>query len=246
MKKLFDSKPVLFAVSAIVIYVVGFSFADGISEDIGFPYIVSLVFAAVLLAVLIVFAKHNELMEHMGLCGFKGKYKTFLYFVPLAVIASINLWNGVGLETGIAQVAVCAAAKGIAGAIEEIIFRGLLFTALCKENVRSAFVISSLTFGIGHIVNLLNGASVFETLCQMIYACAIGFCFTAVFYKGKSIIPCIAVHVTVNATSAFGMLPEGDAQMFFIAATVVLTVVSVGYGVWLLLQKDSGNAVLSE
>ena len=37
-------------------------------------------------------------------------------------------------------------------------FRGLLFTAIAKDNVKSAVVISSVTFGIGHIINLFNGS----------------------------------------------------------------------------------------
>ncbi|MBQ8196084.1 MAG: CPBP family intramembrane metalloprotease [Oscillospiraceae bacterium] len=136
------------------------------------------------------------------------------------------------------QCVIIAAAKGIAGIVEELIFRGLLFVAMCRSNVKSAIIVSSVTFGIGHIVNLLNGAPVFDTVCQIVYAVAIGFCFTVVFKTGKSLIPCIIAHFVVNASSAFGAAPA-DMQMFGVIATVFLTVVSAGYAIYLAVRyKD--------
>ena len=44
------------------------------------------------------------------------------------------------------------------GFLEEVIFRGLLFTAIARNNIKSAVIISSVTFGIGHIINLFNGS----------------------------------------------------------------------------------------
>ena len=41
---------------------------------------------------------------------------------------------------------------------EEVIFRGLLFQAIAKDNIKSAVIISCVTFGIGHIINLFNGS----------------------------------------------------------------------------------------
>ena len=83
---------------------------------------------------------------------------------------------------------------------------------------------------------MLNGAPVFGTVCQIIYACAIGFCFTVVFYVGRSLIPCALAHFAVNASSGFGAAAS-DMQTY-IVATVFVTVVSVGYGVWLLVRHN--------
>ena len=60
------------------------------------------------------------------------------------------------------------------GFLEEIIFRGFLFKMLEKDNVKTAIIVSSITFGMGHIVNLLNGADLVPTLLQVCYALAIG------------------------------------------------------------------------
>lgn len=235
MRRFYEKSEIWFAVMWIIVYVVGFSVTDGISADIGMPYLITVFFSLIMLAVLLVFIKKNGLAEKYGLCGFKGSCREFLFFIPLIAISSVNFWNGVSVEPSVTECVLTAAAKSLGGVIEEIIFRGLLFMAMCRTNVKSAIVVSSLTFGIGHIVNLLNGAPVFDTVCQIVYACAIGFCFTVVFYVGKSLVPCILAHFAVNASSGFGAMPE-DPELFGVIATVFLTVVSAGYGAWLLYR----------
>lgn len=117
------------------------------------------------------------------------------------------------------------------GVLEELIFRGFLFTALLRGGVRQAVVISSLTFGLGHIVNLLNGAALLPTLLQLVYACAVGFMFTVLFYKGGSLWPCMITHGVLNALSAFAVEGTEAADMLTAAA---LTVISVLYALWIL------------
>lgn len=238
MRKFYEKSEIWFAVMWIIIHVVGVSVADSISENIGIPSLISLIFSVAMAAVLIVFMKKNGFTEQYGLCKFNGSYKAFLFFIPLAAICSINFWNGISFEPSVGQCVIIGAAKGIAGIVEELIFRGLLFVAMCRTNVKSAIIVSSVTFGVGHIVNLLNGAPVFDTVCQIVYAVAIGFCFTVVLKTGKSLIPCIIAHFVVNASSAFGAAPV-DMQMFHIIATAFLTVVSAGYAIYLAVRyKD--------
>ena len=238
MKKLYDKDETWFAVIWIIIYVVGTSVANNVSESIGIPYLITLILAAAILTVLLVFINKNGLTEKCGLCKFSGSYKGFLFFIPIIAICSVNFWNGLVITSSVGECVLEAAAKGLAGTVEELVFRGLLFVGMCKTNVKSAVIVSSLTFGIGHIVNLINDAPVFETVCQIIYAVAIGFCFTVVFKTGKSLIPCIIAHIVVNASSAFGAVTS-DMQTFYIIVTVFLTVVSVGYAVYLSVRyKD--------
>ena len=114
----------------------------------------------------------------------------------------------------------------ITGIVEEMLFRGLLFKAMSKSNARSAIIVTSITFGIGHIVNLVNGNSVdyVETICQIFYAVAIGFLLVAVLYVGESLIPCIMTHSLVNALSTFSN--EEITGKVQIPVSVVLCVVS--------------------
>ena len=114
----------------------------------------------------------------------------------------------------------------ITGIVEEMLFRGLLFKAMSKSNVRSAVIVTSITFGIGHIVNLVNGnsADYVETICQIFYAVAIGFLLAAVLYVGESIIPCIITHSMLNALSSFSN--ETVIDNIQIPVSVILCVIS--------------------
>ena len=135
MRKFYEKSEIWFAVTWIIIHVVGVSVADSISESIGIPSLITLIFSVAMAAVLIVFMKKNDFMEQYGLCKFSGSYKAFLFFVPLAAICSINFWNGIAFEPSVGQCVIIGAAKGIAGIVEELIFRGLLFVAMCRSNV---------------------------------------------------------------------------------------------------------------
>lgn len=58
-----------------------------------------------------------------------------------------------------------------------MIFRGLLFQAMAGDNVKSAVIVSSMTFGIGHLLNLFNGSgmNLVSNLCQVCFAAAVDF-----------------------------------------------------------------------
>ncbi|MDE7289408.1 MAG: CPBP family intramembrane metalloprotease, partial [Oscillospiraceae bacterium] len=91
---------------------------------------------------------------------------------------------------------------------------------------------------IGHIVNLLNGRDFVPTLLQLCYAVALGFLFTIIFYKGKSLLPCIITHSVVNSLSTVGV--EGS-QTYQMAIAAVLCVISVVYTLWILKKEGERN-----
>lgn len=238
MKKLFEKDQTMFAVFWIVIYVVGMSVSDAVSENIGIPKLITIPFALLLTILLLIFIKKNRLTEYYGLCGFKGNCKKFLFFIPVIIITSTNFWNGVGLNYSLTESLMYVISMCFVGFLEELIFRGLLFRGMAESNLKIAVLVSSLTFGFGHIVNLLNGAPLFDTLRQLLYASAIGFCYVAVFYVGKSIIPCIISHALVNSISIFSVPypPEIEDQTAIIR-TVIIIVLGTGYGAWLFLMN---------
>ena len=102
---------------------------------------------------------------------------------------------------------------------------------MSKSNIKIAIIVTSITFGIGHIVNLVNGNSVdyVETICQILYAVAIGFLLAAVLYVGESIIPCIITHSMLNALSSFSN--ETVIDNIQIPVSVILCVISAASAV---------------
>ena len=89
------------------------------------------------------------------------------------------------------------------GFIEEILFRGYLLRLLTKRSTRLAILISSLTFALGHFVNLANGAELVPTLLQLIYALAIGLVLSVFVVKTGRLLPCCLFHGVFNALAAF-------------------------------------------
>ena len=75
------------------------------------------------------------------------------------------------------------------GFIEAILFRGYLLQMLRESSTTLAILISSLTFGLSHIVNLLNGAAVLDTALQLIYAFSIGMMLSVFVVKTGHILP---------------------------------------------------------
>ncbi len=233
MKKLYEKNELIFAIVWIIAYVVLFSLADNFSDSLGTAKIITAPIGIFFALFLFIWIKKNSLLEKYGLCAFKGNGQSYLYFIPLILIMTTNLWNGAAINVSALEVMLHILSMLCVGFVEEVIFRGLLFKAICKNNVRQAIFISSVTFGIGHIVNLLNGADVLPTLLQICYAVAIGFLFVIIFYKGKSLLPCILTHGIFNSLSIFSV--QGS-QMFNIVISAVLCAVSIGYALWILKQ----------
>jgi len=231
VKKLYEKNELAFSLAWIIAYVVLFSAADNFSDSLGIAKIITAPVSVFLALFLFIWIRKHSLSEKYGLCLFKGNWKNYLYFIPLPLLMSTNLWNGVTMNVSAAEAMLYVLSMLCVGFLEEVIFRGLLFKAICKSNVKQAILISSITFGIGHIVNLLNGADVLPTLLQICYASAIGFLFTIIFYKGKSLLPCIVTHGIINSLSVFSV--QGS-QTFDIVASAALCVISVGYSLWIL------------
>lgn len=235
MDALYRKDELKFSLVWIVLYVVLLSVSDGISESLGVIKIITAPVCGVLVVLLWRWIRKNGLSEKYGLCAFRGRARNYLFFVPLIIIASTNLWHGASLRFSAVETVLYVTSMLCVGFIEEIIFRGFLFQALRRENIKSAVIISSVTFGIGHIVNLLNGAEVLSTLLQICYACAIGFLFTIIFYTGKSLVPCILTHSAVNSLNAFAV--EGTVE-FDVLVAVVLTIVSIVYALWIVKMEQ--------
>ena len=96
-----------------------------------------------------------------------------------------------------------------------------------KDNVKRAIIVSSITFGMGHIVNLLNGADFVPTLLQVCYAMATGYMLVIIFYKSKSLIPCIIFHGVFNSLSIFS---TGESS---IISSIILIAMCLGYTLYI-------------
>lgn len=235
MKKLYEKNELAFALLNIGVYVFLFSLADSLSETVGLSKAITAPVGLILSFILYIWIRKNGLLEKYGLCAAKKGTIKPVDIIFMVFVVSANLWNGITLRSSLDETVLYIVSMLFVGFIEEVIFRGLLFKAICKDNIKTAVVVSSLTFGVGHIVNLLSGADVFSTLLQIGYAAAIGFAFTMFFIKKGSILLCIAAHSAVNGLSVFSV-EAGDLNSLITSA--VLIVVPLLYGLYLNKKSD--------
>ncbi len=249
MKAFYEKNELGFALVSIAAYCFLQSLANGLNGQIGVAYSASAVFVWAQALVLWRFVRDGGLMHHYGLCRAQVSARRVLYYLPLAVLATRNLWNGAAMEQPLPDTIACVICMLGVGFVEELIFRGLLFRAIERENPRAAILISSITFGLGHILNLFNGSgmTLWENLLQIAGAMLMGFLFVILFRRSGSLIPCIATHSSLNALSAFSRSADLTAGRELIS-DLVLFALAAGYLLWLMkkLPKPYGQATYNE
>ena len=237
MKKLFDKNEVTFAIIIIVIYVVGSSLMMNLSELIGIPFVFEAVFDIALAAVLAVFVAKNGLKEYFGLCKPEVSAGKMLFYIPLLLTASVGIIFGFAPQYDSVPLVIHTVFMLFVGFLEEMIFRGFLFRGMAKNNMTAAIIVSAVTFGIGHIVNLFNGYDLFSNILQIIYAVAVGFLLVFIFIRTGSLVPCIVFHSLNNVLSGFGSAQlltdiagsEQGGQMLNICIRIALAVLYLLY-----------------
>ena len=258
MTKLYRKTELGFALFWIGLYVVVMNIAlqfcggfDNLESKTIPQMLVPVICILVLAVVATLWIIRNGLTEKFGLCTFKGNITLFLWFVPLIVMSCINLKNGLGLSASVGVTLLMAVNLSLGGYVEEIIFRGFLFQAMAKDNLRHAIIVSAITFGAGHIVNVFNTADIFGVLLQVCYAIAIGFLYTVVVYLGGSLLPCIVSHMFVNGSSVFAqeeglftslvsaIFDSASPNLVEACSAVLITFIAGAYALWLWKKEKA-------
>ena len=212
MRKLFFKYETLCCISLIILYIVSNMFISITSYS---GVIVNTLLSIFLIGLII----YLDRVKYYGLVLVKDS-KKFLYFIPLLLIISVNLWNGININNSLSEI-ICHIISMInIGFIEEIIFRGFLFRMMEKDDLKSAIIVSSITFGIGHIINLFTGGEFLSTLMQVFYCISIGYLFVLIFHKSGSLIPCIMCHSIFNALSIFHV----DGSLIYLSSIFLIIV----------------------
>ena len=175
-----------------------------------------------------VYSRYRNLSVVQGvLGGLRPAVVAMIASAGLSILV-LSLWNGAAVNYSLPETVCRIACMLCVGFLEEVIFRGFLFVSIAKENVRSAIIISSVTFGVGHLINLFNGSGMelVNNLCQICFAIAVGFLLVTIFYRGGSLLPCIIVHSAINTLGTFANDTDLTMQMnlLHIFALILITV----------------------
>ena len=219
MKKMYEKNEIAFAIMSIVVYTASMSILRNLGDDSPWMMLGLIAYSAAIF----LFVRTSGLMEKYGLSGWAKNSKAMLWFIPLWIIASSNLWAGVFVKFPMPGQIFAVISMALVGFAEELIFRGFLFKAMLKNgSVKSAVIVSSVTFGLGHILNLFTGHDLIPTLVQVVFAVAVGFILTMAFYKSGSLLPNILMHSLVDVFSLFA---KTDAPQWINWLTHSVTVV---------------------
>lgn len=226
MKKYFDKYELLISILLIIIYLATNSYC---LNEFGITDYRNSICNIFLSLIILIFIFINKLSDYYGLTS-KIKFRDYLYFIPLLLIVLVSLFGGLRINNSIDEIIFYIISMFGVGFLEEIIFRGFLFKAMTKDGLKSAIIVTSITFGIGHILNLFNGAETIPTLIQVGYAISVGFMFVIIFYKSNNLWPCILTHILVNSLSIFTI--ENFYSMYIVP--IIWITITISYSLYIL------------
>ena len=130
------------------------------------------------------------------------------------------------------------------GFFEEMAFRGCIFVVLLQRrknrwvDVFISIVISSVVFGLVHIVNLFAGAGIGAVVLQVGYSFLIGGMCSIILIKTGNIWYCVFLHAVYNF--AGGIVPQCGGGVIWntpeIILTAVVAVIVAAYVIMLLVK----------
>ncbi|MDR0459475.1 MAG: CPBP family intramembrane metalloprotease [Coriobacteriales bacterium] len=132
-----------------------------------------------------------------NLIGLPAEYLTWPQMLPLSVVILSAFFTGF---------------------FEETLVRGLVLGILNrrfgdnKGGIVISAIVSSLLFGAAHLLNILTGSAVIETLVQVVYATMIGVFFAALYLRTNNLWVLIFLHALIDLASFLFLVivtPEG-------------------------------------
>ena len=199
MRKLQDTKPIGHALIWIAIYIVAVNIGESVGEQLSFPGFTSLLLI-ILLIVLVFYLRGGGRLAFYGVRSMQpGTMPLTLFYIPLFAITFLQYAKGFPSHLDLQALVFAILLVAAVGFIEELLFRGFLLQGLrTRGNLTRAIIISGVTFGLGHIVNLLRGYSPTEQALQIIAAVLIGIALAYCAVLTGSIMPGVVFHVLFN------------------------------------------------
>lgn len=219
----------------IVIYAIGGFFVVPLSNAIAIPYSGDAIINGIMAIVLILFVKTSSIGNMLGLCKTKVSAKKLLWYLPLILISMSSLIFGLKINYSGWSMFFFTILMICVGFLEEVIFRGLLFRTIEKRNIKIAIIVSSVTFGLGHIFNLFNGRGmeILPNALQIVDSIALGFIFVIIFIISGSLFPCILAHSAGNIVEGFtGIAGATPGQR--VAFILIRIVIMICYAIYLV------------
>lgn len=156
-------------------------------------------YIAVAVTLLIIFLLiPKKKLKQLGISKSNNE-ENIMHIVLLLLIGGFNI---IGLfQQGIAENILNAFVRALyVGIVEELIFRGYIFSAFeIKFDKYKAIIFSSIVFGLFHLINLTHNP-VMTVLLQVIYTTMFGIGFSILRVRTKSLLMPILIHSFIDVT----------------------------------------------
>jgi CAAX protease family protein len=176
--------------------------------------------------------------------GFRtpARPRKLLAYLPLLCLPIIVVAASGVKAAHAGQVVGFAAFTVMVGFAEEGLLRGVVLRALLPRGMMRAALLSSFLFGIAHLLNIWQGASVATTVVQVIYSTLLGVAMAGARLYSRTIWPAIAVHALTDfvdvASRGFALAPPQSLTLARAVPLIVIMGSYAVYGWWLIRRAD--------
>lgn len=208
MRKIWKYIEIFFLCVSIIILLISNSLKFDDSPVMGYDKLIADIIISLLCFILII------ILNIKGTAGFnkKGFLKGLILGIPFIVIGLGSvIFSNIGIDIknikliSISNTLLFTINMLFIGINEELWMRGLIFNGLTykyKNSIWKPIIISSLIFGIVHIVNIFF-VNPITLIVQIINAMAGGILFATIFIKSKNIYSVIVIHALTDFLSLF-------------------------------------------
>lgn len=124
------------------------------------------------------------------------------------------------------------------GFAEEFYFRGLILKILQQKGIKLSIILSSVLFSIGHLSNLLNGASFWNTILQLIFAFLFGLVAAEITILTKSIMIGVIWHIAHNFIALITQSGDTTKDLIILGVQCVILLI---YNFYLIKKISNIN-----
>ena len=243
MRKLQDTKPIWHALIWIAIYMVAVNLGDNFGQQLGVPRLTSIVLI-ILSVVLVFYLRGGGRLAFYGVRSVQpGTMPLTLFYIPVFAIAFLQYAKGLASHLDLQALVFAILVVSAVGFIEELLFRGFLLQGLrTSGNLTRAIIISGVTFGLGHIVNLLRGYSLTDQALQLVAAVFIGIALAYCAVLTGSIMPGVLFHVLFNLSGTI----TAHSVLWDSVTVGIISIVMIPYILFLRKRLTESGAAVTE
>lgn len=180
----------------------------------------------------------------LGLWSYVGNItkltrKGMILVLPVGILSLIPILNGI-TESKSSTIFISLLITSLIGINEEFIFRGIILSALRKNGRLSSIITSSIIFGLFHLLNLVYGADIIDTVVQVVFATGFGLVMAVTKYETGEMLSPIIIHALWDFISKISNADFLGSIDIIHTISIVLVVV---WGIFLTFRVTSNNTV---